>query len=286
MGGVAPQFVVAVGDNFYNDGIDLSTSTSTNPSKRFKHTFEDVYTAASLQVPWHVIAGNHDHKGSVAAQIDYSNSSARWRFPDYYYTFTKSFTSDAGTPIDVQFVMIDTVLLSGLSADDDVDVPFVKPDAVVAAKQWQWIQATLNASTADWLIVCGHYPVWSVGNHGPTPDLVQSLDPLLKKYGVSLYLSGHEHNVEFLRGSLDYIVTGAGHELEYSKKTLGMLPSNVQLRYYYPPSANFQSGDGMFTFMQVFDEYTLNTTYIDINGNARATIATANRRMHGKKRSE
>lgn len=279
MGVVLPDFVVAVGDNFYKDGVDDVMS------KRFTDTYDDVYSGMSLQVPWYVIAGNHDHKGSVAAQIQYTAESSRWNFPDYFYTFNYSFVSTtSGRNLTAQFVMIDTVLLSGSLDDEDDEAAMPSDvDPVLAATQWQWIQSTLASSTADWLIVAGHYPVWSVGNHGPTADLVQHLDPLLKKYGVSLYLCGHEHNVEFLRGSLDYIVTGAGHSLEYSKKTQGSLPASVQLRFYYPPNPNFADGDGMFTFMQIFDENTLNTTYYDVNGNGLTTITTPNQRNGMKK---
>lgn len=27
-----------------------------------------------------------------------------------------------------------------------------------AKKQWKWIKKTMKDSTADWLLVCGHYP--------------------------------------------------------------------------------------------------------------------------------
>jgi hypothetical protein len=46
------------------------------------------------------------------------------------------------------------------------------------------IENTLAASTADFLIVGGHYPVWSVCEHGPTTVLVNQLKPLLEKYKV------------------------------------------------------------------------------------------------------
>lgn len=43
-----------------------------------QNTFESVYTAKSLKVPWYVLAGNHDHAGNVKAQIEYSKKSDRW----------------------------------------------------------------------------------------------------------------------------------------------------------------------------------------------------------------
>ena len=40
-------------------------------------------------------------------------------------------------------------------------------------RQLGWLEATLNASTAAWLVVAGHYPVYSGGEHGDTPELLQ-----------------------------------------------------------------------------------------------------------------
>jgi tartrate-resistant acid phosphatase type 5 len=49
-----------------------------------------------------------------------------------------------------------------------------------------------------WLLVVGHYPVFSAGEHGDTDELLTYLLPLIKKYNVSAYISGHDHISEHL----------------------------------------------------------------------------------------
>ena len=58
--GMAADFVVMAGDNFYETGIH------GNPTPRFQKTFEDVYKGPTLEkLKFFAIAGNHDHKGNV-----------------------------------------------------------------------------------------------------------------------------------------------------------------------------------------------------------------------------
>ena len=49
---------------------------------------------------------------------------------------------------------------------------------------------------ADYLLVGGHYPVWSVGAHGPTSHLVENLMPLLHRNKVTAYMAGHDHDIQ------------------------------------------------------------------------------------------
>ena len=49
-------------------------------------SLQDVFTADSLQTPWYVVCGNHDHYGNASAQVAYTALSKRWYMPDLYYT--------------------------------------------------------------------------------------------------------------------------------------------------------------------------------------------------------
>ena len=73
-------FTANIGDNFYTFGVE------NVDDERFKETFEDVFTAPSLHIPWYFCAGNHDHYGNASAEIAYSKKSSRWNFPDFNYT--------------------------------------------------------------------------------------------------------------------------------------------------------------------------------------------------------
>merc|ERR1719361_2135524 len=187
--------ILAAGDNFYHYGV-----TETNVDKYMQRTFNEVYKGPKLnKARFYAIAGNHDHRGSVEAQIGYkSRSVTRWYFPNYWYSFTK----DVGSGLTAEFLMIDTVLLVGESYHDierNIFVAATGPKNLQKAQsQWTWIQENLAASTADFLFVVGHYPVYSPCSHGSTADLVEYLEPLLRKYYVTAYISGHDHCASYV----------------------------------------------------------------------------------------
>lgn len=59
----------------------------------------------------------------------------------------------------LQIVNIDTVILSGVTHPTKRWLSPTGPASLDDAdKEWKWIEATLKASKADWLIVAGHYP--------------------------------------------------------------------------------------------------------------------------------
>lgn len=238
------RFALALGDNFYTHGV---TNVDSN---RFKYTFEDVFTN---QFPFHVLAGNHDHLGNVSAQIDYSGRSKRWSFPDLYYAFTEE-GSAPGT--SVQIIMLDTVILAGNS-----DVPIEGTNLVkelhgdelpgpsnsqLAQTQMEWLETTLAASTADYVLVTGHYPVYSICEHGPTTQLVNDVKPLLEKYNVSAWLNGHDHCAEYIDvgDGVQYHTIGSAHLNDPSTKHASAIPSG-SLKWHYG------TGNGGFASIQV-----------------------------------
>ncbi|KAG9338745.1 hypothetical protein JZ751_007712 [Albula glossodonta] len=239
MGKVADQmgadFVLALGDNFYYKGVD-----SVN-DPRFQDTFEHVFTADSLNIPWYVVAGNHDHAGNVKAQIEYSRHSERWRFPYYYYELNFRVPRTDST---LTILMVDTVLLCGNSDDYEDQKPRGPLNAVDANRQLRWIQQRLEKSKADFLLVAGHYPVWSVSEHGPTECLLKRLRPLLylKESGVG------------------YVVSGAGNFMEADMTHKNHVPHG-SLKFF----AGQESTMGGFAHVEV-SKKQMDITFIQARG--------------------
>lgn len=199
------RFVLSVGDNFYENGV----RSADDP--QWRTSFEAVYTAPSLQVPWFVALGNHDYRGNPQAQLDYAAKSARWKMPRRYYQVPGA---ALGTP-ELDLFVIDTSPLVHQYRE--------KPDAQIAANvasqdgdaQLAWLDQALAASSAPIKLVAGHHTLRSGGSgHGDTPEIVEHVLPLLKRHRVAAYINGHDHDLQHIRADgLDYLCCGAGSEV-------------------------------------------------------------------------
>ena len=248
---IGSQFTVALGDNFYHFGV-------TNvDDPRFQETFEKVFTAPALQSRWYVVCGNHDHYGNASAEVAYTKRSTRWYMPELYYT---EILSVPGTATTVQLVMIDTVELAGLTDPYVRSRPPPGPASLSrAVTQWEWIEKILASSKADWIIMGGHYPVWSVAEHGPTEILVQQLRPLLQKYNVSSYFCGHDHNLQHIKensSQVNYFVAGAGHLTNPSVEHMNDIPPN-SLKFHYGVLDLFHDKGGYTSVFVSTDKMTV-----------------------------
>jgi len=212
------------------------------------------------------IGGNHDYCGNIESQIEYTKRpSTRWTFPDYNHRVVKEFTvdndgastSDASNhkTVKLEIIMIDTIQLAGhrchgpgyvsLTNEGYFD-PLPGPiNFAQAESTLNWIEDALSKSDADYLLVAGHFPIYSACSHGNTDDLVQRLDPMLKKYGVTAYLSGHEHcQFHYQNEGMNYILTGTGHDCCYAAPNKQNLPKYGDLKYLLADSVDYSGDSG------------------------------------------
>ncbi len=185
------DMVILLGDNFYDSGV-----TSVD-DQRWQTDFELPFEGTIFQVPFFPCLGNHDHRGNVQAQIDYSIGHPRWRMPAPYYTLIRPITDD----ISAEFFVLDSTPIAEESPSQ--------------TEQVKWLDKHLARSTARWKIVAGHHPIVSGGEHGGSVEAHRLLAPLFEKYGVDLYMSGHDHDLQLHDSAKGWLqlVSGAGAQL-------------------------------------------------------------------------
>lgn len=187
-----PAFIVSTGDNIYNNGV-VSVD-----DPQWKTKFEDPYACSELALPWYAVLGNHDHRGSIQAQIDYHKKNPLWNMPDRFYR--TSMKAKDGTVLDI------------IAIDTD---PLNRKDTAFAIKQNAWLRGELIASKAQWKIVVGHHPIRSHGGYGDQEYMLQAIKPILDEFGVDLYMNGHEHDLQYLKAPEDRfycLISGGGGE--------------------------------------------------------------------------
>ena len=71
--------------------------------------------------------------------------------------------------MELEILLIDTCIMAGGPADPPI-----------ASAQLAWLEQRMASSTADYLWVGGHYPVWAIGQDPPT-GINPTLRPLLHR---------------------------------------------------------------------------------------------------------
>jgi 3',5'-cyclic AMP phosphodiesterase CpdA len=202
-----PAFIVSTGDNFYPSGV------RSTRDRNWLTSFEDIYTAHSLQTDWYVVLGNHDYKGNPQAEIDYTDVDRRWNMPARYYSKIVFIGGDS--TLAVMLIFIDSSpFLSEYYSGNEHHVA-----GQDTAMQRIWLEKTLGEAPAyvKWKVVFGHHPLWTGGGRMKAPEGVEMrrlLRPIFEKYHVNAYFSGHEHNLQYIKpdGFTHYFVSGAGSE--------------------------------------------------------------------------
>ncbi|MFY7998998.1 MAG: purple acid phosphatase family protein [Candidatus Kapaibacteriota bacterium] len=198
-----PMFILSTGDNIYNSGV------ASVDDPQWKTKFEDMYSCAELMLPWYVVLGNHDHRGSFQAQIDYHQKNPRWNMPDRYYRFGTM--AKDGTTLDI------------IAIDTD---PLNRKDTAFTRKQNTWLRGELSVSKARWKIVVGHHMIRSHGGYGDQDYMIENIKPLLDEFTVDLYVNGHDHDLQYLKAPEDRFYClisgggGSGRDTGYGTNTI------------------------------------------------------------------
>jgi 3',5'-cyclic AMP phosphodiesterase CpdA len=167
------DLVVLAGDNIYNNG----------EIEKIKAVFERPYgDLLKAGVKFQAALGNHDIRTANGdLQVKYPGFNMKGR----YYTYTRN---------QVQFFALNT------------------NDIFTNKQQQAWLEKELSNSKALWKIVYGHHPIYASGVYGSNPAFIKLFTPLFQKYGVQLYINGHEHHYErttSINGTT-YLICGAG----------------------------------------------------------------------------
>jgi len=177
------DMILFLGDNAYFSGTDDEYQYSL-----FENMYED---KLKNTISWSA-RGNHERYDPNAQTIP------------YYDIFSLPTNGECGG------------LASGTEAYysfDYANIHFIVLDSYdtsrdVGATMYNWCEADIQNTTADWIVAFWHHPPYTKGSHNSDVEiqLVQMREnflPMLEENGVDLVLSGHSHSYErsyFLNG--------------------------------------------------------------------------------------
>lgn len=178
IGAAHTDLMLFLGDNAYNDGTDSEYQFAL---------FENMYDQKLKNTVSYSCLGNHDgHSASSANQtgpyfdiFEFPTAGEGGGLPsgtEAYYSF------DYG---NIHFISLDSY----------------DSDRSVGGAMYNWCEADLQNTTADWIVAFWHHPPYSKGSHdsdneGTLVQMRNNFLPLLESYGVDLVLSGHSHSYE------------------------------------------------------------------------------------------
>ena len=287
------QFLVNVGDNFYYYGVN------STEDPQWQGTFESVYTASSLSIPWYSILGNHDYGFNPDAQLQYkSPNNDRWVMPSRYYTKRVQIGTSGKY---ISFIFLDASPCQAIYRSSDssgwdpcggsypgpADCKFnANVLAQDCGKQLTWLKSVVpNIPVGDWKIAASHAPFDELD--------VEDLTSILQTAKFDMYLNGHVHNLA--QYSLDndggtYIQSGAGCmvEIKAALKQLNDYPNKKIIDKHMEYRENVTKTGVGHSYHQIWDnkiagftthtfssDYSkLTTTYVDNNGNKIHTVIT------------
>ena len=250
-----PAFVVSVGDNFYEGGLN------SLDDPEFKQSFTDVYNHQSLQVPWHAVLGNHDYgdcgydeeqehrpRKECPAAADSSRSPSFQLDPslrrrDWRWYAGRNFEH---RPVaDVHMCFVDTnphVSYYSQNRSDLINIPggLGQQDADAGKDK---LKSTLQDSDARWKLVFGHHPMQSNGFWGDVEDVRTALEDIIMQGGAAAYFNGHDHDLQHTPGDIKTVPVNCS----------GVTTSVERRLHHFTSGAGSKTGRGFGTSSTRFE---------------------------------
>jgi tartrate-resistant acid phosphatase type 5 len=178
-----PRFVALLGDNFYSSGVQSVDDPKFALFDRF----------SSVSDRFLVVLGNHDYgyAASVKSEIAYWKKNPKWIMPSRYFLERMYL----GNGYSLCAIVLDTHVFDS------------------AQQAWFEQQLISCQQSRTFRIVFTHYPMLTVGVYatsGTVSRLRDKILPLIERYKVHAYLSGHEHQMQaFERLGTHFLISGA-----------------------------------------------------------------------------
>lgn len=189
--------LVLLGDNFYDSGIINNDDPLIS---KYQEIFKDVNN------PKYSILGNHDYLENPSAQIKNPN----WVMDDWYYK--KEFDN-----IDLYFLDTNQFNLDWVKEERLKEVHNLDSKTLIK-NQIDWFKNEMSKDLKKKKIVFGHYPVITNGRYVNQVDKIYNdLIDVFIEYNINIYISGHEHNIQYIKRDIDgldfnQIIVGSSSE--------------------------------------------------------------------------
>ena len=242
-----PNFVISLGDNFYDNGVTGISDELWDVAwySKFIRPFPYLH-----DMRWFSILGNHDYYGgpkSIESQIEMTKYCKNWIMPGKnYYSYDKETSS--------YHIFIDTIKIYPELYEATRSL-YTQQDIQESLMQLEQMLIDANQLKCRWIFVFGHYHIFSNGYYGNYDMMIERVLPLLKKYNVSVYFSGHDHNFQLFKyDGIYFCINGAGAY----KAQISRYNANVEVNMIYGNSNNG------FLIHKLNDKY-LNLQFVNVN---------------------
>jgi hypothetical protein len=210
-----PDFVMNTGDNVYGSGLDHEYAHHFFPVYNADRAAPEVGAPLLRSIPFYALIGNHDVTGVTAGHHPVADFD---RHADSLGYFTNMHlplnaplhpqpTPIVGAPARLAAFRACAGVRYPRMANysfDYADGHFLCLDSNLYldptdAGFQRWIADDLAGTDAAWKFVVYHHPAFNVGLEHYTEQHMRVLSPIFEQHGVSIVLSGHEHNYQRTR---------------------------------------------------------------------------------------